>query len=134
MREKNKDRKKELLASVQAFIPVKDIRSGVIETTDYRFIRILEIEPINFMLRSAEEQNSIISTFAGWLKISPIRLQFKSLTRKADSDRHIAMIQPINKRLKEQIDSYNDEKRRLSRSSFFLYIEIIVKHGGTQIE
>ena len=92
MREKNKDRKKELLASVQAFIPVKDIRGGVIETTDYRFIRILEIEPINFMLRSAEEQNSIISTFAGWLKISPIRLQFKSLTRKADSDHHIAMI------------------------------------------
>ena len=91
MREKNKDRKKELLASVQAFIPVKDIRGGVIETTDYRFIRILEIEPINFMLRSAEEQNSIISTFAGWLKISPIRLQFKSLTRKADSDHHIAM-------------------------------------------
>lgn len=34
MREKNKDRKKELLASVQAFIPVKDIRGGVIETTD----------------------------------------------------------------------------------------------------
>ena len=92
MREKNKDRKKELLASVQAFIPVKDIRGGIIETTDYRFIRILEIEPINFMLRSAEEQNSIISTFAGWLKISPIRLQFKSLTRKADSDHHIAMI------------------------------------------
>ena len=92
MREKNKDRKKELLASVQAFIPVKDIRGGVIETTDYRFIRILEIEPINFMLRSAEEQNSIISTFAGWLKISPIWLQFKSLTRKADSDHHIAMI------------------------------------------
>lgn len=77
---------------MQAFIPVKDIRGGVIETTDYRFIRILEIEPINFMLRSAEEQNSIISTFAGWLKFSPIRLQFKSLTRKADSDHHIAMI------------------------------------------
>lgn len=104
MREKNKGRKKELLASVQAFIPVKDIRGGVIETTDYRFIRILEIEPINFMLRSAEEQNSIISTFAGWLKISPIRLQFKSLTRKADSDHHIAMIRKdLEKREKREM-------------------------------
>lgn len=102
MREKNKDRKKELLASVQAFVPVKDIRGGVIETTDYRFIRILEIEPINFMLRSAEEQNSIISTFAGWLKISPIRLQFKSLTRKADSDHHIAMIRKDLKKEKSE--------------------------------
>ena len=87
MREKNKDRKKELLASVQAFIPVKDIRGGVIETTDYRFIRILEIEPINFMLRSAEEQNSIISTFAGWLKISPIRLQFAMIRKDLEKEK-----------------------------------------------
>ena len=82
MMKKNKDRRRELLASVQAFLPIKNIRGGVIETNDSRFIRILEIEPINFMLRSAEEQRNIINTFAGWLKISPIRLQFKSLTRK----------------------------------------------------
>lgn len=44
------------------------------------------------MLRSGEEQFNIISSFASWLKISPMRLQFKSMTRKADSDKHIAMI------------------------------------------
>lgn len=62
------------------------------ETTDGRYLKILEIEPINFMLRSDEEQFNIISTFASWLKISPMRLQFKSITRKADSDRHVAMV------------------------------------------
>ena len=77
---------------VQDFIPIKDLRAGIIETVDGRYIRILEIEPINFMLRSEEEQHNIISTFANWLKISPMRLQFKSITRKADSDRHIAML------------------------------------------
>ena len=60
------------------------------ETTDGRFIKILEIEPINFLLRSNEEQWGIISTFASWLKISPMRLQFKSVTRKADSDQYVA--------------------------------------------
>ena len=68
-----------------AFIPVKNIRHGIIETNDGRYIKILEIEPINFMLRSEEEQLGIISSFANWLKISPMRLQFKSVTRKADS-------------------------------------------------
>ena len=77
----------------QDFIPLKDIRGGIIETTDGRYIKILEIEPINFMLRSAEEQWGIISSFASWLKISPIRMQFKSVTRKADSDKHISMVQ-----------------------------------------
>jgi len=55
-------------------------------------VKILEIEPINFMLRSSEEQYNILSSFASWLKISPMKLQFKSITRKADSDKHIAMI------------------------------------------
>ena len=84
--------KKRKLESVQTFIPVKNICRGVIETTDSRYIRILEIEPLNFVLRSPEEQHNIISTFAGWLKISPIRLQFKSITGKADSERYVDMI------------------------------------------
>lgn len=78
--------------SAQDYLPIRGIRGGVIETTDGRYIKILEIEPINFTLRSDEEQFNIISTFASWLKISPMRLQFKSITRKADSDRHVAMI------------------------------------------
>ena len=44
------------------------------------------------MLRSSEEQYNILSSFASWLKIPPMKLQFKSITRKADSDKHIAMI------------------------------------------
>ena len=43
---------------------MKNLANGVIETTDGRYIRILEIEPINFMLRSDEEQFNIISSFA----------------------------------------------------------------------
>ena len=83
---------------VQDFIPVKNIRYGIVETTDGRYIKILEIEPINFMLRSEEEQFGIISAFANWLKISPMRLQFKSVTRKADSEKHIAMLREELKR------------------------------------
>lgn len=88
---KRKSQKKRLEFS-QDFIPVKEIRHGVIETTDGRYLKFLEVEPINFMLRSDEEQFNIISSFASWLKISPVQLQFKSITRKADSDKHIAMV------------------------------------------
>ncbi len=91
-KQRKKAKKPEKLEFVQDFIPVKSLQHGIIETTDGRYIRILEIEPINFMLRSGEEQFNIISSFASWLKISPMRLQFKSMTRKADSDKHIAMI------------------------------------------
>ena len=89
---KKRRKKPEKLEFVQDFIPIKELRHGIIETTDGRYIKILEIEPINFMLRSDDEQFSIISTFASWLKISPIKLQFKSITRRADSDKHVAMV------------------------------------------
>ena len=82
--------KEKKLEFVQDFIPLKEIKNGIVETSDGRYIKILEIEPINFLLRSNEEQWGIISNFASWLKISPMRLQFKSVTRRADSDKYIA--------------------------------------------
>lgn len=85
-------RKSEKLEFVQDYLPIKDLKNGIVETTDGRYIKILEVDPINFTLRSDEEQFNIISSFASWLKISPMRLQFKSITRKADSDKHIAMV------------------------------------------
>lgn len=93
----------EKLEFVQDFIPLKELKNGIVETTDGRFIKILEIEPINFLLRSDEEQWGIISTFASWLKISPMRLQFKSVTRKADSDQYVAGLQADLER--EEVDA-----------------------------
>ena len=44
-------RNNELLEFVQDFLPIRSIHHGIVETTDKRYIKILEIEPINFMLR-----------------------------------------------------------------------------------
>lgn len=88
---------------------MKEIRNGIIETTDHRYIKLLEIEPINFMLRSNEEQAQIIGSFASWLKISPLRLQFKSVSRKADADHHVAMVE------QELAQEENPQCRRLGQ-------------------
>lgn len=113
---KRSKRKSKGLESVQDYLPIREIQGGVIETTDGRYIRILEIEPINFTLRSDEEQFNIISTFASWLKISPMRLQFKSITRKADSDRHVAMIRSeLEREADAQCRAMGDDYIRLIR-------------------
>ena len=92
------------------------------ETTDGRYIKILEIEPINFMLRSSEEQFNILSCFASWLKISPMKLQFKSITRKADSDKHIAMLR------QEMAAEDNEQCKTLSED----YIRLIKDVGSRE--
>ena len=92
------------------------------ETTDGRYIKILEIEPINFMLRSSEEQYNILSSFASWLKISPMKLQFKSITRKADSDKHVAMI-------RKELDSEDNEQCKAMGED---YIRLIKDVGSRE--
>lgn len=119
---KKAGRKPEKLEFVQPFLPVKDIRNGIVETTDGRYIKILEIEPINFMLRSSEEQYNILSSFASWLKISPMRLQFKSITRKADSDKHVALIR------KELAEEENERCKAMGED----YIRLIKDVGSRE--
>ena len=46
--------------SVQSWLPIADIQSGVITTTDGRFVKILEVLPVNFYLKSQTEQQNII--------------------------------------------------------------------------
>ncbi len=87
------DKKYERLYFTQDFIPVKAVKDGVIETIDNRYIKILEIEPINFLLRSEEEQNDVILAFAKFLKVSPVTIQIKCMSRRADSEKHIRLVQ-----------------------------------------
>ena len=119
---KARKRKPEKLSFTQDFIPIKNLEHGIIETTDGRYIKILEIEPINFMLRSEEEQYEIICSFASWLKISPVHLQFKSITRKADSDKHIAMLR------KEMETEESEQCKKLSEG----YIRLIKDVGSRE--
>lgn len=99
---------------VQDLLPVRDIRNGIIETTDDRYVKIIEILPINFLLRSSEEQYNIISSFASWLKISPMKLQFKSVSRKADSDKHVAMVrEELSREENQQCRQLGEEYLRL---------------------
>ena len=115
---KRSRKRRKKIEFVQDFLPIKELRHGVIETTDGRYVKILETEPVNFMLRSDEEQHNIICSFASWLKISPMTLQFKSITRRADSDKHVAMI-------RRELESEKSEKCRLLGEDYIHLIKYV---------
>lgn len=70
---------------VSGYLPIQKIENGIVHTKDGRYLKIVEVEPINFLLRSAAEQRGIVYSFLSWLKISPVKLQFKVPTRRAES-------------------------------------------------
>lgn len=70
----------------QSLVPVVDIQKGVVITEDGRYIKILEVLPTNFHLKSVIERQNIIYYLASYLKIAPASLQILICTQRADID------------------------------------------------
>lgn len=111
-------RSKKQINFTDDLIPVKDIRNGIIHMEDGRYIKILEVEPINFLLRSVREQKNIIHSFASWLKISPVRIQVKVMTKKADIGKHLNAIE-------RDMDRETDPKCRELQKDYYNLIKTI---------
>ena len=85
------------------YVPVEKIKNGVIYTRDRRYVKVLEVIPVNFLLRSAQEQRNIIYSFISYLKIAPVKVQFKVLTKRADIDRHV---QTVRRELAQETNAH----------------------------
>ncbi|MFR1356005.1 MAG: hypothetical protein ACLSBB_01585 [Ruthenibacterium lactatiformans] len=70
--------------STEGWLPVADIRNGVILLKDGRIVKILEVLPVLFDLKSDMEKENLIYYFASYLKIAPAHLQIRIVNRPAD--------------------------------------------------
>lgn len=104
------------------YLPIEKIENGIIYTKDKRYIKVIEVLPINFLLRSAREQRSIIYSFVSYLKISPVKMQFKIITKKADTKKHRDIV------LKEMEKETDESCRRLQRD----YLKLINRIGSKE--
>lgn len=75
--------------SIQAWLPIKNIIGGVVITKDNRFIKILEILPVNFYLKSPNDQQNIITAYASYLKIAPDSMSCEVRTLPADTSDYV---------------------------------------------
>lgn len=75
--------------SIQAWLPIKNIIGGVVITKDNRFVKILEVLPVNIYLKSVSDRQNIISSFAAYLKIAPNDLQMVARTLPADTQAYV---------------------------------------------
>ena len=96
-------------------------KTYIIYSKDHRFVKVVEVVPINFMLRSAREQRNIIYSFVSYLKISPIKLQIKVLTRRADIDRHLDTV-------RREMAQEENEQCRLMQEDYLNFVQQVGSH------
>lgn len=112
--------------SAQDLVLVKEIKDGVVVTEEGKYVKILEITPINFHMRSIKERNLIIQSFASWLKIAPAKIQFKVLSFPADINNHITG-------LKEDIEKEENERcKELQEDYLSLICNVGLREGVTR--
>lgn len=111
-----KEQKPACLNPVADYLPIEKVENGIIYTKDHRFVRVVEVVPINFMLRSAREQRNIIYSFVSYLKISPIKLQIKVLTRRADINRHLDTV-------RQEMAHEENEQCRLMQEDYLNFVQ-----------
>ena len=106
---------------VADYLPIEKIANGIIYTKDHRFVKVVEVVPINFMLRSAREQRNIIYSFVSYLKISPVKLQIKVLTRRADINRHLDTV-------RREMAQEDNEQCRLMQEDYLDFVQQVGSH------
>ena len=75
--------------SIQAWLPVKNIIGGVVFTKDNRFVKILEVLPVNVYLKSPADRQAIIEAYAAYLKIAPNNMAIEVRTLAADTSDYV---------------------------------------------
>lgn len=71
-------------SSTQKWLPIETIINGIVVLKDGRYIKVVEVLPVNFYLKSEVEQENIIYYYASYLKIAPDNMQIRVSTESAN--------------------------------------------------
>lgn len=114
----NKKKEKDKLVSTQIYLDIGEIKNDTLVLKEGSLRAILEVEALNFNLKSEEEQNSIIYSFRTFLNSLDFPIQILMQSRKMDMENHIKSLtkliaQQTNHLLREQMIDYVDYISRL---------------------
>lgn len=132
-RENRKKGESILVRSTQSFSPVLGIKDGVIVTKDGHYVKLMELAPVNFDLRSPDEQDDIAGAFSACLRTMPDTVHLKIVNTPSDVTPFIEELEELSQKeespgcrelQEDQINLINSIRRRQSvKRRFFLSFE-----------
>src|SRR3989344_1535214 len=105
--------------ATQEFVPIKEVRNGIITLKNGGMRSILMVSSMNFALKSEDEQKAVIYQFQNFLNSLDFSVQILVQSRKLDIRPYIAILEERygvqqNDLLKVQIREYIDFIRTLT--------------------
>lgn len=87
--------------ATQEFVPIKEVRDGIVTLKDGSMRGIVLASSLNFSLKSEDERNAIISQFQDFLNSLDFTVQICVESRRLDIRPYIALLE---ERYKEQVN------------------------------
>lgn len=108
--------------TTQDFVPVKEVRDGVVILKDGGYRAVVMASSLNFALKSPDEQQSIIIQFQNFLNSLDFSVQIFIQSRKLDIRPYIALLEerlkePMTDLLKIQIREYIEFVKNFTEST-----------------
>jgi hypothetical protein len=94
-------------------INIKGVQDGILLLPNNQYRMVLEVSPVNFELRSEDEQDAIIDTYESFLNSVGVSLQILIRTRAIDMDKYledldVQLSQETVPIYKEQLENYGE--------------------------
>lgn len=111
-------RKRKALATTQRFLPVAEIRSNAIMLKNGGMRAVLEVEALNFNLKSETEQQGIISGYGSFVNSLNFPIQISIRSTRTNIDEYLSKVLESGKQqksqlLRDQTESYVEFMRKL---------------------
>lgn len=94
-------------------IDIKGVQDNILLLTNNRYRAVLEVTPVNFELRSEDEQDAIIDIYESFLNSVGVPLQILIRTREIDMDKYLEdLSDQVTKEVvpiyKQQLEHYGE--------------------------
>jgi hypothetical protein len=87
----------------QAFVPVKEVRNGIVLLKDGGYRGILMCSSLNFALKSEDEQKAIIGGFQNFLNTLDFSVQIVVHSRRMDIRPYLALLETLESAQKTEL-------------------------------
>ena len=124
------------LKSIQKWIPIEEVlEGGIVKLKQNKYLKIIQITPINFNLKSNLEKEAILNSYKIFLKTCDFDIQILIQSKKEDLSRHFSIIKNNLKNNKNNllnnylinyinfIKKINNEKKSSSKNYFLIIKE-----------
>ncbi len=88
--------------ATQEFVPIKEVREGIVIQKDGGMRAILLCSSLNFSLKSEDEKNAILMQFQDFLNSLDFSIEIVLQSRKLDIRPYIALLEEQEKKRKSE--------------------------------